>query len=223
MCPRITGPTCRPMPICSGSRRSCSSRRLSRASAAAIAARRAQRLQAGLLGLALEAEQRHDAVADELVDAAALLLDRPAHRLEILVQHEHHVVGQAALRHAGEGAQVGEQHRDLALDALARIDPQLALGRPGRSPAAAARPRGRGSGAPGRRGGCRAGGADPRQHARLVGAQAAAAARRPAPTRMRQVEQRPRPPHTEACGMPAARLASSTLVPGLIATVVPSG
>ena len=30
-------------------------------------------------------------------------------------------------------------------------------------------------------------------------------------TRTRQVEQRPRPPHTEACGMPAMRLASSTL------------
>ena len=45
----------------------------------------------------------------------------------------------------------------------------------------------------------------------------------PCVTRMRQVEQRPRPPHTAACGMPPARLASSRLVPGLIATVVPSG
>jgi hypothetical protein len=45
----------------------------------------------------------------------------------------------------------------------------------------------------------------------------------PSPTRTRQVEQRPRPPHTDACGMPAERLASSTLMPGAIATTVPSG
>ena len=36
---------------------------------------------------------------------------------------------------------------------------------------------------------------------------------RPAPMRVRQVEQRPRPPHTEACGMPPMRLISSTLRP----------
>src|SRR5580704_13865019 len=39
---------------------------------------------------------------------------------------------------------------------------------------------------------------------------------------MRQVEQRPRPPHTEACGIPARRLASSALVPGVTSTMTPS-
>ena len=37
-------------------------------------------------------------------------------------------------------------------------------------------------------------------------------------TLMRQVEQRPRPPHTEACGMPAIRLASNTVTPRTIWT-----
>jgi len=41
-------------------------------------------------------------------------------------------------------------------------------------------------------------------------------------TRTRQVEQRPRPPHTWACGIPASRLASSTLVPGVTSTKRPS-
>jgi len=44
---------------------------------------------------------------------------------------------------------------------------------------------------------------------------------RAAPTR--QDEQRPWPPHTEACGIPAIRLASSTLVPGVTSTKRPSG
>ena len=74
----------------------------------------------------VDTEQRHDPVADELVDMAARGLDRLAHRLEIAVEHEDDVVGQPILAQAGEGAQIGEQHRDLALDALARVD------RPGR-------------------------------------------------------------------------------------------
>jgi hypothetical protein len=40
---------------------------------------------------------------------------------------------------------------------------------------------------------------------------------------MRQVEQRPRPPHTEACGMPAIRLASNTDTPRTIWTTRPLG
>ena len=56
--------------------------------------------------------------------------------------------------------------------------------------------------------------ADPRQHLLLVGARAAAAWSRSAPPmRTRQVEQRPRPPHTEACGMPASRLISRMVRP----------
>src|SRR5438477_502355 len=45
----------------------------------------------------------------------------------------------------------------------------------------------------------------------------------PSTMRMRQVEQRPRPPHTEACGMRAERLASSTVMPRGMRTSRPSG
>jgi hypothetical protein len=40
---------------------------------------------------------------------------------------------------------------------------------------------------------------------------------------MRQVERRPRPPQTEACGMPAIRLASNTDMPRTICTTRPLG
>ena len=43
------------------------------------------------------------------------------------------------------------------------------------------------------------------------------------PIRERQVEQRPRPPQSEACGMPAARLASSTDIPGVATMRRPPG
>ena len=45
----------------------------------------------------------------------------------------------------------------------------------------------------------------------------------PSITRTRQVEQRLRPPQTEAWGMPPMRLASSRLVPGWMTTRLPSG
>jgi hypothetical protein len=54
------------------------------------------------------------------------------------------------------------------------------------------------------------------------GGRASAPAWAPA-IRTRQVEQRPRPPHTDACGIPRARLASSTLVPRGTATTRPPG
>ena len=46
---------------------------------------------------------------------------------------------------------------------------------------------------------------------------------RPSSTRTRQVEQRARPPQSEACGIPARRLASSTLSPLGMRTDRPSG
>ena len=45
----------------------------------------------------------------------------------------------------------------------------------------------------------------------------------PSAMRERHVVQRPRPPHTDACGMPAERLASSTVVPRGTTTRLPSG
>jgi hypothetical protein len=43
----------------------------------------------------------------------------------------------------------------------------------------------------------------------------------PSMTSTRQVVQRPRPPHTEACGTPAARLISRSVAPGTPRTVRP--
>ena len=54
-------------------------------------------------------------------------------------------------------------------------------------------------------------------------APAAMRAARPSAIRTRQVEQRPRPPQTEAWGMPAPRLASRMVVPSTAATRLPSG
>ena len=79
-------------------------------------------------GLSVDAEQRHDAVADELVHVTARGLDGVAHGLEIAVEQEHDIIGQLLLRDLGEGAQVGEQDRDLALLAL-----QVGRARAGRS------------------------------------------------------------------------------------------
>ena len=58
-------------------------------------ARRRKRLAARLAGRGLEAEQRHRAVADELVEPAAGLLDRLADDREIAVEQEHDVERQA--------------------------------------------------------------------------------------------------------------------------------
>ena len=44
----------------------------------------------------------------------------------------------------------------------------------------------------------------------------------PSPSRTRQVEQRPRPPHTEGCGMPSARSISSTVAPARMVMIRPS-
>ena len=62
-----------------------------------------------------DAEQRHHAVAGELVDLAATLLDGLSQRLEILVHDEHHVVRQPPFGHRGEASKIGEQHRDLTV------------------------------------------------------------------------------------------------------------
>jgi hypothetical protein len=53
-------------------------------------------LAAGDLRLAVEAEDRHHAIADELVEPAAGRLDGLAGGAEIAVEQEHHVVGQLA-------------------------------------------------------------------------------------------------------------------------------
>ena len=49
----------------------------------------------------LDAEQRHDAVADELVDPAVLGFNRLAHGLEVLIEQEHALGRQTVLRTCG--------------------------------------------------------------------------------------------------------------------------
>ena len=63
--------------------------------------------RAGQAG-ALDAEQRHDAIADEFVEMAAALGYRRPHGVEVPVQQEHHVIGQLFLRELGERTQIGE-------------------------------------------------------------------------------------------------------------------
>ena len=58
------------------------------------------------------APEGHDRVADELVDRAALGLDRLAGELEELADDRHHAVAQA-LAQAGEAGEVGEQDGEL--------------------------------------------------------------------------------------------------------------
>ena len=95
-------------------------------------AHRLQRAPAALAGVAVDAEQRHHSVADELVHMAARLLDRAAHGKEIAVQQEHHVIGQLVLGQPGEGAQVGEQDGDFVFRALLAACPRPRFRRPGR-------------------------------------------------------------------------------------------
>ena len=56
------------------------------------------------------APERHDGIADELVDGAAVRVDLPRHHVEIRRQQRHdpfaHAFGQA-----GEAGDIGEQHR----------------------------------------------------------------------------------------------------------------
>ena len=81
-----------------------------------------ERLAAAGMGAALDPEQRHDAVADELVDASSRRFDRSSHRCEIAVENEHHVIGKPAFGERGEAANVDEQDRNLALAALRKVD-----------------------------------------------------------------------------------------------------
>ena len=59
-----------------------------------------ERFPAAGMGAALDPEQRHDAVADELVDASSRRFDRTPDRREIAVEDEHHVIGEPTLRKA---------------------------------------------------------------------------------------------------------------------------
>ena len=163
---------------------------------------------AGVRPAAVDPEERHHAVAGELIDDAARVRDGAAHRLEVAVEEEDDVVGELVLGQPGEAAQIGEEHRDLSLRAVdgRPLEGGVAGRQRGREQrhhrevargAAADRPAARWAGAPTRS-----------EHAPLVGAGRAADAGLARHTRTRHVEQRPRPPHTEACGMPreAARL-----------------
>src|SRR5438477_6684788 len=74
-----------------------------------------ERLAAARLDPAVEAEQRHHAVADELVDAPARRLDRVAGLGKVAIEEEDQIVRQLLFRKLGKGSQVAEQDRDVAL------------------------------------------------------------------------------------------------------------
>ena len=80
-------------------------------------ARGPQRLAAAGLHAVVLPEDGEQAVAQELVDPAAVGVDGGAGRGEELVQDEDHVVGEAALRELGEVAQVEEHHGQRLLHA----------------------------------------------------------------------------------------------------------
>ena len=60
---------------------------------------------------ARRAEDGHRRVPDELLELAAVARDRLAHRLEVRVLHERHVLGVEPLRQRRESDEVGEQNR----------------------------------------------------------------------------------------------------------------
>src|SRR3954447_15556389 len=62
------------------------------------------------------AKQRHNAVAQELVDHASMTPDRLLHDFEVAVEEKHGVKGIKALGKSREPAQVGEHDRDALLD-----------------------------------------------------------------------------------------------------------
>ena len=77
-----------------------------------------ERFPAADLGAALHPEQRHYAVADELVDASSRRFDRTPDRGKIAVEDKYNVVGKLTLGERGEAAYVSEQDRDFALAPL---------------------------------------------------------------------------------------------------------
>ena len=63
----------------------------------------------------VDAEQGHDAVADEFVDASARAFDGMAHFGKVTVQDENRVIGQALFGQLGKAPDIGKQHDDVAL------------------------------------------------------------------------------------------------------------
>jgi hypothetical protein len=75
--------------------------------------RREQGLATGVRPVGLETEQRHDAIARELVDTSSGRLYRLAHGPAIAVEEEDDVVGKLLLGGPREFADIRKQNRDL--------------------------------------------------------------------------------------------------------------
>ena len=70
---------------------------------------------------ARRAEDRHRRVAHELLQNAAVPLDRLAHGIEVRILDQRHVLGVQALRERGEADEVGEENgHDAPLDHTGR-------------------------------------------------------------------------------------------------------
>ena len=74
--------------------------------------RRADGAQGVVLVHDRDAEHGHDGVADELLDGAAVALDRLAHRVEVAGHDAPGRLGVEALAHRGRAGHVAEQHGD---------------------------------------------------------------------------------------------------------------
>ena len=170
---------------------------------------------------ALNPKQRHDTIARKLIGHAPGALDGGADHLAIPVEGEHDIIRQSALGEGRELSDVGEEHSNLPL-------------LPGEIPwpGHAVLSRGRG----GEQGHDREvvrrpelqakrtfGGAPTQLSTRSSSLVVMGSDSTPRVMRTRQVEQRPRPPHTEAWGMPAERLTSRTVSPGGTRTCRPFG
>ena len=88
-----------------------------------------ERLAAARLDPAVEAEQRHHTVADELVDAPARRLDRVAGLGKIAIEEEDQIIGQLLFGELGKGSQVAEQDRDVALGTVQIAGPMESVAR----------------------------------------------------------------------------------------------
>lgn len=85
------------------------------------AQRRLEGLTGGVLEGPVDTEQRERSVADELVEMSARVLDRVADDLEIAIEQEDGVEGQAVLGELGEAPQVAEQDREIPFAPAGRL------------------------------------------------------------------------------------------------------
>ena len=66
-------------------------------------------------------EEHHDPVAGEPLERALISVHQCPHRLVVLREHAHHLLGLAGLGEGGEVPHIGEEHHDFAAMALEEV------------------------------------------------------------------------------------------------------